>query len=134
MEDSQVESSSSGVWVPRLWFWFSALCVGLSLLRLLGRAGKPLARSLGLQSSGCDSRWGTGTEQELGVLAANSLVPEVASHQGQMAHLGCLGLPATLRARKAQPTRESSPRLSPGPPPADPLSPQPVPRQVRGLD
>lgn len=133
MEDSQVESSSSGVWVPRLWVWFSALCVGLSLLRLLGRAGKPLARSLGLQSSGCDSRWGTGTEQELGVLAANSLVPEVASHQGQMAHLGCLGLPATLRARKAQPTRESSPRLSPGPRLLLP-SPHPVPRQVRGLD
>lgn len=126
MEGPQVWSSSSVVGSRP---WLFVICADFSLLRLLGRAGKPLARAFGLQSSDCDSRWGTGTEQELGVLSANSLVPEVASHQGQIAHLGCLGLPATLRARKAQPTKVCRPRLSSGPRPLPlpaPLSSHPV--------
>lgn len=109
---TQVWSSSSVVGSRP---WLFVICADFSLLRLLGRAGKPLARAFCVQSSDCDSRWGTGTERELGVLTANSLVPEVASHQGQIAHLGCLGLLATLRARKVQPTKVHRPRLSSGP-------------------
>lgn len=98
------------LWVPGQGIF--VICVDFSLLSLLGRAGKPLARALGLQSSACDSRWGAGTGRELGVLTATSLVPEVASHQGQIAHLGCLGLPVTIRVRKVQPAKERRPGLS----------------------
>lgn len=61
-------------WVPDHGSWLFVNCADFSLLRLLSRAGKPLARARSLQSSDCDSRWGTGTERELGVLTANSLV------------------------------------------------------------
>lgn len=75
------------------------------------------------QSSGCDSRWGTGTEQQLGVLAANSLVPEVASHEGQMAHLVCLGpQPHSGQGRHSQPEK-AAPHYPQGPAYCSPSSP-----------
>lgn len=85
----------------------------------------------GPQSSGCDSRWGAGTEQQLGVLAANSLVPEVASQEGQMAHLVCLGLqPHSGQARHSH--QRKQPYIIPRAPPTAPLPPHPVPQAGRG--